>query len=934
MPDRELRINLVFVKQRAERDAQAFHQGEHRRIRQTSELFAKEFKTRAALTKQFFKEEADAQNRAAKAANALFKERAAAAKRMLKEQADAQKRAIKEAADAEKRAARESAALLRTRMALTKQFFREQAAAADREAKAREKASKDFVAAQAKADRESIANFKESLGERERLRHEADRGREAALRKTVEADKQTRVKALKAANEAMKKLALDLDAFERKIDGDHAAFEESNRRVRQAKRHDFAERLKRYSRQVGQAERDESNKTKNAIERQQGAILSVAKAYTLLRIGAVVGQAIRNAFDSVARSAKESHDYIERIVRDMEALRSSAAEIMAMRGEEISGAGAARIAQRAAANAVAVESQQAFENTQEALSNEVLFSKADRVQRGRISREDVEALGTPTMAAAMGGGPAMQEAAARVQDALIRTAKRDFAGRIDAGQLREDLPAILESTQVGRGGNATSAKQVSEAITEFAGPGKMIGDPRRAAALMRVFLLGNEEKGGTLFRATMKGALQVRNNEEQMDMLREKGLTGNEEGDEFFFKSLDAIKKIAQDQGRKYHEVLYEFYGELREFESGELARVNRDIYNRALKGMSGARQRMAKKVADYRNGQGGRFQAAASRKRANQLNAASRFGELSILEEEGAGLVAAGGKLEVGEGLIDSLTTAARQQHLGITREQYENYQATGNLIRAELQAQADRGSRKAFDALRRGGFELEFKHPHLDRPAQRDALDLARREARRDIDAREQAAEMDRRRRLEQEARDREALGVGFSATAPVPVPVRRPLRAVMPPGIVAEEAAGHHRRAARHHGRRSRLPGADGRLPVTMRRGMSGHLRPIRGGPPPGPGDPSVLGRVGAGVGYSAGMFAADPAHESARLKIIGNHNFLGRYQERREATEADMASRRAGMERRRDEIASALRSAMGIVAPQIPAALPSKPHVMGR
>ena len=993
MPDRDLTINLKVNRQQGERAARQFHANERKRIQETAaaqdRATAQQVKSLTDMSRQAIRINRRMEDQIRKGVDrriALTRKENAEQIRDLYRIRDARLRLLQEEVKGDEqrfqriRKARASfliqyirdteaarreqvriaeqgikqeldneASFAKAQKALREKADRDRAAARAAEATAGKKEAMDFASAQEKADRESLANFKASLRDRDRLRHQADRGRAAALKQAVEADKQAaedgkqkRIQSFRDVVEKQKKLLRELDAFEKKIDGDRAAFEESDLKVKQARRlariKGFQDRLLRYTESVQSRTRGEFAKTGEAIDGQGKKLGSLAKMYIGLRVASLVQRSVQFAFDAVGRSAKEAADYVDRLVRDMQAMREAAGEILAMRGLPITGANAAQIARRAAANAVSVESQQAFESTQEELTAGVLFNESDKVKVGRISREALASLNAPTMAAALGGGPGMQEAAARVQDVLIRTAKRDGAGRIDVERLREDFPAIMESVQLARGNNADAARQIAEAIQEFGGEGKMISDPRRVAALMQVAMLGNEKKGGTLVRAGLKGVLQVRNDQEKMDLLREKGMTGKEEGDEFFFKSLEAIKKIAKDEGRTYQETLYDFYGDLREFELGEIARLNRDVYDQSLKGMAGARQRMEAKAADYKADEKGRFEAERSGARASDLKEGARFAELDILEQQARKEVSERRLLQKpASGIFDAAVEAAREQHINLNREQYEVYQLKGFKVRLELQAQAARGSRRAQEELDRGDVELSLIHPFVNPDRQRDALEVARQEAARSISPQERDAEMARREQLRRDAELARSVG-GVSATAPVPLPIQRPSRVVLPPRAAMRDLMREESRGRVGRGRRIVLPGANGRISRSFRHGYAGEapvtVSRARRATPAGPGNPADLGRVGAGAMYSAGMFAADPEHEMARLRIIGNHNFLGRYRERQEATMADMSSRRAGMQQRREGVANALAGLLGMGGynSSVPPAMPmGKPPV---
>ncbi len=108
------------------------------------------------------------------------------------------------------------------------------------------------------------------------------------------------------------------------------------------------------------AQRAGAGKTTDALKGQEKAILSMSAAYAGLQIGSQVADAVRMAWQAAAESLETSREHIRAMTADMEAMRTRANEILAMRGDPRTAGSTAALAGEAAAAGMNTEAYAKF----------------------------------------------------------------------------------------------------------------------------------------------------------------------------------------------------------------------------------------------------------------------------------------------------------------------------------------------------------------------------------------------------------------------------------------------------------------------------------------------------------------------------------------------------------------------------------------------
>lgn len=724
MADRDLNIFLNFVTRQARQAAQQFHQEERRNIRETGqehEAFLKRWsslwrKLQEAKVKGvqdgYKKEEKAAQDAADKILAGARKQNDAQIK-LMNQLREVRLKAIQEIAREEVRRQEQVEKNLR-------QLRDARVKAVQQAAQAEYKAQTD-IANKLLADARSRQQAHLALSDQ--LREAKVKGAQAAFqseedyRKRMEKarvhakiqmirDTEERIRAQVRADEELIRLQLDgeerlaaskkeilksTDSVRKAIEADRDA-EEKDRTRKFISDQGFAqERREKAARKAGHVEQTEARKTTSALDRQQKQILSISQAYTTMRIAAEVGQFARMAFDGMADSLRESHDYIGKMVEDMERFRTQSREILAMRGDKQNAASIARFAAEAEAAGVNTQDYAKFVEEFQANTQEHIEPKGvapGEAKNYRLTQDQEKSLNkfAVSFAASQGIDP---RSAAQLMGTVIATSKVGPNGKVNEEEVRTDFAKIAGTLQFAKGRTSKLMPQFAEAAQELSGEaGVGVSDIKELAVQFGAGSEVNPNKSGVLIRALHRGLRQIRMSDKKSDEL---GITKNMTDEQALARAVAAIEEIAKSEGVSESEVTGRYFNEIREYEAlrAHVVRGQRGgLYARARERQrTMTSTRAEQQVREFQASPEGSAQRQSAATDRAKFERAQVYEHLTAARRASAIDVIRAGEIELPENPIGAIVTSKGQSYGQGNRFEQETERITLQNVTQQLQ-------------------------------------------------------------------------------------------------------------------------------------------------------------------------------------------------------------------------------------------------------
>ena len=579
--------------------------------------------------------------------------------------------------------------------------------AADRQvADAKKKAIVDAAREQAKSDADYERAIKKHLAAEQQLADAKKRAADQAQREQ-ERNAQQRIRETKAIEAAE---ARAFQAHIRAIDQQSRAADiasksrireiesETREKMQQWGRED-ARTIKAMRAQTQQAQEfrkastaklDATHKSREAIDSEIGSVQALGQAFMSLMAVQRVADVIRQGMQAVGQSIQEARGYIQQLVTEMEAARTAARELAALRGQSATGGFTAQLAREAAAAGVDVEQYHQFSTAYEAYTGQYtstskeeetpaqLAAKGQKINKGQALQLQKQVAGY-----AMGARGLSAEDSAQLLGLIISKSKAGASNE----DIMSDYAKLMKVAELAPGRTSPMLSQITEIGMENVGPQGDMKNVLQAGYLTRIMAQRNPAEAATYGRALMRGLRQIRMNPMQMSELGiQKGMDLNQQ-----LLAVDNAVKQHVAAGGDEGQFLSKYFQDIREW-GGISTAINEGIrgggFQRAQQEAASVNAETARQATiAYQQGQEGRAARDRSEVLAIQRESASKYAELRHIEMESRKAVLVGGELEVPENMVESFLTQGYGAILGQgSRQEQEERAETGRMIQERL--------------------------------------------------------------------------------------------------------------------------------------------------------------------------------------------------------------------------------------------------------
>lgn len=811
MADRDLTINLKFAKQAAERAAGEFHQGERQRIREdgdAAEAFLKRWSSlwrrlqegRVKGVQDGYKAEEKAQDDTSKKLVRGAQRQQQALLKLVGELREARIKGIQDAAGEEEKRAKQVDATLRQ--------LREVRLKAAREAAMEEgKAYSQSIAAVYKAQSESAARLLSDARRRQqeylRLADELREARvkgvqaanqaeddhttrmrrarahaliqmirdtEARIRAEVKADedgikaeldnekgveqakKDVKIQRGREAAEELKRIAKDLDEFEKTMAGDAAAFAESRRKLAQinadAEDKDrtrkflsnqgfLQERLEAQTRKSNRGQQEETRKTTAEVERHSGQVSTLAKQYLALRFTERTLRTIREGWEAVVRSAADAAKHVEGMVESTRRVRDALTEVHRMEGKTPSSAATAEELKNF--SAMAITTDFGIRGKTEWIAQAAGMIQPPNLAPGqnasayRMSIQQSQELQKFAMQSAAAQGIDPEPAMMLMSTIASKAAVDPGTGKVNTNEVKDTFAKNFGLMATEKGHTAQDVRQFAEAAQKLVRAGGSQEDLNRLAIRHAAQTEIGTNRSRVNIDALYRGVDQLDEKKwEELGIDYDRVQQMNDE--ERLDAITRAIPRMARDAaGGRFrddgHQATVErstarrFFNQQHELDAF-MAHLNGGIRGgiyeqRRAEQQAGGRAQTEQKIQEYMQSPQGRQRTEETGLEADRAHRSAMRGsdEFQTFRTQISRAITRGGELEEGADFWQAWKDEKVQQLMLGKRDEYLHHQHTGRQIRERLQKLADQGSEEARDYLATEGGKFQVSPTYLVR-------------------------------------------------------------------------------------------------------------------------------------------------------------------------------------------------------------------------
>jgi hypothetical protein len=585
---------------------------------------------------------------------------------------------------AEKEAQREREGILKDAAKAADTYRREQLAKQKADYAERLKADNDYVKARMTALKAEAQLEKEANQARSSALKQASTDAKAAIAESLRVEKDAF-----AEGRAMAKRLGQIKDEQNKME--IAAVKATN--LEKQKSDDaYVASMRKQANIAGQLEKERLR----ALDKEENAVLTVARAYTTMRIASEVSQAVHAVWGAMAQTAQETRDYIQGQVDELERMRTVARELLALRGEQPTPSNVAAIGFRAAAAGRSFEEQHAFELELEAQAGTYIGGPQQL-----ISREAMEAFGAEVSPYMAGRGVKGKEQA-ELTGALLSVMKPDVTtGEIDTKMLGDMMAKVLKTIERAPGRTGPELRQFMEVLQEEIQPGDPMQKILDLATVFRAETVRNPRTASAYTRALFRGLREAR---AKPETAQELGLKPGMDT----FQELAAVETamnrwLPQHPGMTQADFIGEYFKEARKYGSTMTA-VRRGLGPGGVFERSQAEMATVDMETIRREGKTslqdpeGRRQAGLAALAATKAQNAGRFAYARQVELDARLAVATSRELEKSEPWYAALATYAPSWLGGRTREEQETAFIMDQTITRKLM-----GSQRGRDYVRR---------------------------------------------------------------------------------------------------------------------------------------------------------------------------------------------------------------------------------------
>jgi hypothetical protein len=722
MPDNELFIYLKMVTEEATRSSRAYHQGEQQRIRETAQTKTQAEKEETREIEANIKQ----RERSSKEAAQREKQDAADAHKWRMMQWNERQKKAKETFAAEAKDNKESLARqrqdeanahklrmmewnegLKTTREFTKLKEQLSKGAHDselrqiaEEQKANIKLANDATAYHEQAWKKMVADSRKSAAEemtiyksREQMIEENNAAVEDSL-KEIESER-TKSQAIEAAADkkrAREKIRLEneiIDAYFKGQEKKAALKKAFDQQEIEADKHRFRE-LEKEQEQALQTGVRYFGKLTEASKETEGGILSIAKAYTFLRVASEISQGMHAAMQAVGDAVKDANAEIKTMVDRLEAIQELVQELASLRETKNDAKFASQVSREAASVGSTTEMHVAAHETffqygagHIGEKNATPEQQKKDAALGITSNKDANEL--ELFAENSSNAQGVKSAyGVRLMATVMNQRK--------PGETNDDLKLkwrkLFEKMKKAAGPTGQAIAQASEEIAESVGEDGTFKEAEEVMDFMAVMMEANAAKGYVYTEAVKKGNRIIRANKK--GEMKELGVTKDMNFEQMTRQVIKRSREIAKKEGKSVEDVLGRYYDDARAGR-GMMAAVEQGENRHRFETAKDAGKNITlpgaiKENADYltfgvgkKRAQGAQRDAiAAARSEEEQARLEMERDYTNSLENQG--------KLREPRTVAEQSAAAARTVVTGKTEKEYQVSVAMGADIEAEL--------------------------------------------------------------------------------------------------------------------------------------------------------------------------------------------------------------------------------------------------------
>lgn len=536
--ENELFIYLRMEAAQAEATSRAYHKGEQQRIRETAETDAKTEKEKSQGRWKTL-------NSSVQMARAAQKDLEEIAKREL-------------AGEQEKNKAK--LALLRQQLKEGLQASNEARQQDLQGARATEQAKLDLLRLQLK---QGLQASNDSNARRLQSQQESAQKELALLRQqlkdglnlstdAINREKQAVAEAASAKKEILADFAREDARAERSLEADFNAVQRKmvsiNKQGLREQTRDKQDAFRTWKQEHMNAHKlamMQWDEQQEATKKTTGGILSIANAYTSLRVASEIGQMIAGVFNTVAQSTNQARDYVEQLVAKMEQARTIVKELANLEGRTPSATYTAEVAERAAATGTDVADYVAGQKAMQANAAQYIgkegATEAEQAQEkklGMLTFEDSQRL-NKDWATNLSAQGLKQDLGMQLMGTMLSKKKStDSVEDIERRGRR-----LIEIAKRSKGETGPMLEQMNEVIAESSGEGGDFKEAEDAAIATRIVAERNPKEASAYVRAAVRQLREIESDPKKEELREALGLKKGMD----FFQKVESISKKAKE---------------------------------------------------------------------------------------------------------------------------------------------------------------------------------------------------------------------------------------------------------------------------------------------------------------------------------------------------------------------------------------------------
>lgn len=441
--------------------------------------------------------------------------------------------------------------------------------------------------------------------------------------------------------------------------------------------------------QGGQASAAALGNTAAAANKATASVDSLGKMFLKLQLVNQVAGWVGEAMRAVGQSIANAREHIKGLVDEMEAARTAAKELAALRGEKATGQFTADLAREAANAHLDTDKYNEFQLGFQAYTGQYVgkegATKEELQASGqKLNKEQALELQQRVASYAVGARGLSAEDSSKLLGTVI--AKSSAGATND--QIMSEFAKLMKVMELAPGRTSPLIGQLAETGMESVGPEGDFKNLQQAGYLTRVMAQRNPNEASTYSRAMLRGLREIGMNEK--GQMAELGITKDMD----VMQQLEQIDKKSQEHvkaGGKEGEFIAKYFPEIREWGAVKTA-LNEGLRGGGFQRAMAEAETVNAETADaetkiYKSGREGVAASQRSRLLAEKRQNASFYEPLKQVQREQLILMEQSHELESPESVIDAIMTGRAETNGLGNREQQQLKKRTAYDLNSRLQ-------------------------------------------------------------------------------------------------------------------------------------------------------------------------------------------------------------------------------------------------------